>query len=53
MDGFDCFGRESENDKFVQLGNENPFFLHIGILPDFSGRVELRGAGAVAVTAGD
>lgn len=53
LDGFYGFGGESKDDEFVQLGNENPLFLHISVFPDFSGRIELRGASAVAVTAGD
>ena len=53
MDGFYRFGGKGKNNSFVQFWNKNPFFLHIGILPDFSGRIELRGSSAVAITAGD
>ena len=52
----DClyaFGRESERDGFLKLGDVNLFLLEISRASHFATRVKLRRASAVGISASD
>ena len=51
MNSFDAFGRKQKRNGLFQLGNINLLFLEVRIFADRAGRVELRGAGSVGISA--